>query len=228
MTEPFFLTYANISLDEHPEQIKVILKAASALMPIAPFNEKINHAYDVLGNLYIATINDKKNMLSSIQSKYPRIEKPFSDLPGSLNELNLNVIHQQEFFKVCLDMIASGLDYEAMDLTLDYILKESQRIAISFKREKSFISQVIDWDYHTSIYADHALGLLLSSLFCFSLREFLLDKKNYQRLKKCPYCQKHFIAKDKKRKRCYQTSCSREYEKEKKRKQREDDPVIYL
>lgn len=62
---------------------------------------------------------------------------------------------------------------------------------------------------------------------CRSLLDYLCEG-NLKQLKRCPYCNKYFIAKDSKRKRCYSESCAREYEKEKKQKQRNDDPVKYL
>ncbi|MBW1774443.1 MAG: hypothetical protein JRJ82_16365 [Deltaproteobacteria bacterium] len=60
----------------------------------------------------------------------------------------------------------------------------------------------------------------------YSLSKFLL-KNDRRKLKKCPYCDKFFIAKDIKRKRCYSDDCRKTYEREKKRKQREEDPVTY-
>ncbi|PKN39057.1 MAG: hypothetical protein CVU62_02345 [Deltaproteobacteria bacterium HGW-Deltaproteobacteria-2] len=69
---------------------------------------------------------------------------------------------------------------------------------------------------------------LIFRVCCFSAMQFINKKEDRKRLKKCPYCNLFFIAKDNKRQRCYEESCAREYEKEKKRKQREDDPVTYL
>jgi len=65
---------------------------------------------------------------------------------------------------------------------------------------------------------------------CFGLASFLADSKQggRGRIKKCPFCEKFFPAKDKKRKRCYENpSCSTEYERLKKRHQREMEPEIY-
>jgi len=69
----------------------------------------------------------------------------------------------------------------------------------------------------------------LSECVCYCFLEYLRQPGNYsgQRIKKCPYCNHYFIAKDSKRKRCYLESCSKEYEKEKKRKQRNDEPEFY-
>lgn len=54
-----------------------------------------------------------------------------------------------------------------------------------------------------------------------------LKSNDRRKIKKCPYCDKFFIAKDIKRKRCYSDDCRKEYERNKKRKQREDEPGIY-
>lgn len=69
---------------------------------------------------------------------------------------------------------------------------------------------------------------LIFRVCCFSLLQFINNKFDRKRLKKCPYCDLFFIAKDNKRTRCYSERCSKEYEKEKKRKQRSEDPVKYI
>jgi hypothetical protein len=63
---------------------------------------------------------------------------------------------------------------------------------------------------------------------CRSLLDFLCNGKLKQ-LKKCPYCEKYFIAKDIKRKRsCYSSECIRKWERDKKKDQRDKDPVKYI
>lgn len=83
-------------------------------------------------------------------------------------------------------------------------------------------------DYFDSIYGNsyHTFNEYLSGIVCFSLTEFLI-RNDRRKIKKCPYCDKFFIAKDIKRKRCYKNDCRKEYEKIKKRKQREDEPEFY-
>ena len=67
----------------------------------------------------------------------------------------------------------------------------------------------------------------LISIVSYSLVEFL-RKNNLKKLKLCPFCNNFFIAKDTKReKRCYSKECEKTYQREKKRKQRENDPVKY-
>ena len=61
------------------------------------------------------------------------------------------------------------------------------------------------------------------------LVQYLLHFPNgIKSIKKCPFCDKFFIAKDIKRKtRCYSKDCDRAYQRKKKKKQREEDPVTY-
>jgi len=60
------------------------------------------------------------------------------------------------------------------------------------------------------------------------LFEFLTDPKNIKRIKKCPLCNNFFIAEDLRRLKCNSPECIKKYEREKKRKQRDDDPVKYI
>ena len=68
---------------------------------------------------------------------------------------------------------------------------------------------------------------LRNTISC-AMVEFLLNPANLNHLKKCKYCKEYFIAESKNRKRCYSDNCRKEYEKEKKRKQRADEPVKYV
>lgn len=60
----------------------------------------------------------------------------------------------------------------------------------------------------------------------YSLLEFLIHYDR-RKLKKCPYCLNFFIAKDIKRQRCYSAECRKAFERIKKQKQRDKDPVKY-
>lgn len=61
---------------------------------------------------------------------------------------------------------------------------------------------------------------------CYSLFEFLCSK-DFPRLKKCPYCDRFFIAKDSKRLICYEIPCKNKYHKEDMKKRRETHPEKY-
>jgi hypothetical protein len=67
---------------------------------------------------------------------------------------------------------------------------------------------------------------ILLDLVAVSLWEFceVIDRR---KIKRCPYCQKFFIAKSIVRQRCYLDECAKRYQRLKKRKQREAEPDIY-
>jgi hypothetical protein len=69
----------------------------------------------------------------------------------------------------------------------------------------------------------------LQDEFVYWMIEFLKEEHNRKYIKNCPYCEKFFPAKDIRRKsRCYSGKCEKAYQRDKKRKQRENDPVKYV
>ncbi|MBA3034995.1 MAG: hypothetical protein FP814_00720 [Desulfobacterium sp.] len=60
-----------------------------------------------------------------------------------------------------------------------------------------------------------------------NLIELLYEYDFIERLRKCPHCKKFFIAKDKKRKICYEMECRNGYHREDMKKRRNDDPEKY-
>jgi len=66
----------------------------------------------------------------------------------------------------------------------------------------------------------------LISVVSYSLVEFL-RKNDHRKIKLCPFCNSFFIAEDIRRERCYSKKCERAYQRERKRKQRDSDPVKY-
>jgi hypothetical protein len=63
----------------------------------------------------------------------------------------------------------------------------------------------------------------------FELIKYLIDRNEDKRkLKKCPICNKYFIANNIRRKKCESEECSREYRRQQKAKQRESDPERYV
>jgi len=74
----------------------------------------------------------------------------------------------------------------------------------------------------------HTFNKFIFSLASYSLTEFLVANDR-RKLKFCPYCENFFIAKDIKRKHsCYSYECIRKRERDKKKCQRDKDPVKYL
>ena len=68
----------------------------------------------------------------------------------------------------------------------------------------------------------NGFSIVLSYLFVEYLRNH-----GPRRIRKCPYCNKYFLAKHARRERCYSKECEKKYQRLKKRKQRELEPEIY-
>jgi len=66
----------------------------------------------------------------------------------------------------------------------------------------------------------------IESDLAYCLIEFLINEDR-RKLKKCPYCHHFFIADDIKRVKCYSDDCRKAHGREKKRNQRDQDPVTY-
>lgn len=87
--------------------------------------------------------------------------------------------------------------------------------------EESFLSRC-DGCVHLNLQDYYDVTII----FCFF--KFFREENNHKYLKKCRLCGDFFIAEDTRRVKCYSSECNKKYEREKKRKQREDDPVTYL
>ena len=92
-----------------------------------------------------------------------------------------------------------------------------------------FLFPIFDEFAHGPLeYSHHAFNIFIFSLASYSLTEFIISNDR-RKLKFCPYCKRFFIAKDIKRKhRCYSQNCMKKWERDKKRVQRETDPVKYV
>ena len=126
---------------------------------------------------------------------------------------------------------AGGFYNEILELREDAFHTDENKIDLS--PYEDFNSLFPTEEKHYKVYprrgkVDISLGWLkpfrITIIFCAV--EFLrtMDSK---KLKKCPYCEVYFMAKDAKRIRCYAQECRKKYERQKKQKQREDDPVKY-
>jgi hypothetical protein len=73
----------------------------------------------------------------------------------------------------------------------------------------------------------HIFNEFVRSFIAHSFVAFV-EKVDVKRIKQCPYCDSFFIARDLRRKRCYSDECGKAYSREKKRKQRENNPVRYI
>lgn len=70
-------------------------------------------------------------------------------------------------------------------------------------------------------------GLFVRCLVAYSLTEWLTSNDR-RKLRLCPYCGNFFIAEDLRQQRCKKEECRRAYERNKKKKQRDTDPVKYV
>lgn len=80
------------------------------------------------------------------------------------------------------------------------------------------------WESSTALLS---LQLFLNGAISYLLGEFLINNDR-RKLKKCPFCLEFFIADDIRRQRCKKDECRKEYERQKKRKQRAENPVKYV
>jgi hypothetical protein len=106
------------------------------------------------------------------------------------------------------------------DISKDDRFQKSLRRYVSFNTLQHFGKD--DFDH-----VQYAFSSFLMIFVGYSLSEFLLNKDR-RRLKKCPHCDRYFIANNIRRKKCYSDDCNRIYQRLKKRKQREDEPDIYI
>jgi len=132
----------------------------------------------------------------------------------------------QLYFTYCLDQIAKGVD--VVDLINPPLITRfltSAHDAIRL-RGISARGQRLKTAEEFVPNTDNIHVLILQTVG-YSLVKFL-ERYDQRKIKRCPYCKKFFIAKNKTKKYCYDPECNRRYERSKKRKQREDDPVKYM
>jgi hypothetical protein len=72
----------------------------------------------------------------------------------------------------------------------------------------------------------HKFNDFLSLLALSSLKEFLITNDR-RKIKQCPYCKMFFTAKDRKRKKCYESICKNKYHQEDMRLRRDKNPLKY-
>jgi hypothetical protein len=73
----------------------------------------------------------------------------------------------------------------------------------------------------------HIFNEFVRSFIAHSFVEFM-EKEDIKAIKQCPYCNNFFIARDLKKTRCYSKACDKAYSREKKRKQRKNNPAKYI
>lgn len=147
-------------------------------------------------------------------------------------------------FRYCLLQIVNGKEYSEMDSFIYNVWEWSEAISASKtylnlaeenKPLRERLISVKELFLSFDDFADsplgnsyHVLNNFIFAIASYSLTEFLVANDR-RKLKFCPYCEKFFIAKDIKRKNCcYSNDCIRKWERDKKKNQREKDPVKYI
>lgn len=153
------------------------------------------------------------------------------------------VCHQDKFISLLREIVA-GLEYTEIDdfermtiwaadisgvKTMAIIeVGSKEHFAYRLKRKESMVLCYDEYVRGPLGNSYHPFNEFLFSIAVFSLMEFLLSNDR-RKIKLCPYCQEFFIARDLKRKRsCYSKSCLQKAERDKKRHQRDIDPVKYV
>lgn len=100
----------------------------------------------------------------------------------------------------------------------------------SFVNQKIFLNRDDKNNFSSAFgyYSKFHCNCIYHQIISYSFVNFLRNANSKNLLKECPYCKSYFIAEDERRSKCYSSACIKKYEREKKRKQREDDPVTYL
>jgi hypothetical protein len=143
---------------------------------------------------------------------------------------------------VSLDVVRSG--HSNLRKLLDRIIQDKQ---INMSKElKYFIHGALPYKHEYIVENGKLIlrsifdpdNVLLDSLaeptwfhvMKIELLNYLTDQKeDKRRLKKCPICNKYYIAENVRRfTRCYSIECEKVYQRNKKRRQRKEDPVRYF
>ncbi len=107
---------------------------------------------------------------------------------------------------------------EYLDLNQQMIIKGNQIKIVPYMTDLPVMT------YSPQSFLDDFFSPCL--FYCFI--KYLEEDMHFKRIKKCPYCQKFYIAKSINRKTCcYLNDCEKAYQRDKKRKQRDKNPVKY-
>ncbi len=245
MMEDIFLAYANNILTEKPENYGKVIeeiqkqKFLKYLISPHPFKSLFKLTYDRDFENYFYHSDESKNNCQ---------EKCYKWKWAKQKNPNLNCREcQQVFFIHILDEIVSGKKLDQIEgyegFTGSYPVKKLYSRYKTAMKDAKFSKTEPEplWSDATETHdclnivdsdgdsLEHRIFLstFIQSIIALSLLSFM-DSKDKNRLRRCPYCKKFYIAKDTKREKCYSPECRKEYEREKKRKQRNNDPVKYL
>lgn len=125
--------------------------------------------------------------------------------------------------RIILDnIIKNGKIVESEEL--NFIIKLQQQLIIRYEIENGQLIEKTMLNPNDNFMIMATPGWLKYS--CRSLLDYLCEG-NLKQLKRCPYCRQYFIAKDAKRKICYDKKCRNNYHSSDMKKRRDKDPVKY-
>ena len=192
---------------------------------------------ELLNDLAIHLISSKGTTDENFREKHAKVvgESEIAELEFILHLANLSAT--QKMLLQVLDNLMKGRSLADSE-SINFFLKNIQRFQgksytvplvvfnkftliqpdISKSSEYSFYEE----DAHTTVIFSYQKAIFHSfDIF------FQLPLEFHDLVRRCPYCKLYFMVKDLKRKKCYSEECQKEYEKQKKRKQRESEPQFY-
>ena len=239
MEKELFLTVANYSLSENAEKYLESLRDtpdtpkhyydyARWLYPGLVFRLGLakfppNSAWKALYELNAISENDRftEAELSSFEQRRKGLVsvldqivngKPLSDIEGLRGLLlTASQLTREEIFKLESEGIARG------EVALyPWTPKEKRRATPALVKPEESGRVLLHYEALNAVF----------NLACYGLSAFLADEGS-GRIKKCPYCERFFPAKDTKRKICYERTCIKEYHRKDMQLRRQKDPVRY-
>jgi hypothetical protein len=134
-------------------------------------------------------------------------------------------------FKEVLTQIANGISLSnvaGLKKIIEEVKKVKPSVSYELKADAKGAETLNRLEF-VGFIESKSRGEFLYILACHSLVAFLSVKGNPRRIKRCPYCCLVFIAKDAKRKICYDNpACKNKYHSNDMKSRRAKDPVRYL
>lgn len=150
---------------------------------------------------------------------YPILINPSPSFAEQLSRLKAGVyeLKYDEFFDHLKRLLNEITDHN--------ILYDSESLRYFIRTRKS-MDYIVENGRLTEKWKDGEVYPVMLTPVIISLIDFLSNSE-VKKIKKCPLCQKFFIAKDTKRIICYGDYCRKKYHKEDMKKRRSNDPVRY-
>lgn len=199
-----------------------------SLKEIPKTSKYYHYSRGIIEGLYLKTGRAKTGQLHFMRLKDDDYKPGISYYEEK--ELLAFCMRRHEFTKI-LEKIASGVLLSEIE-GLDTI---SIKAGIEFHSATYFevsggkmkpVEYTSGADVTSNKIGEYKELLGISRLGFLSLILFLAEE-GQGHIKKCPYCERFFHARDTKRKICYESKCSKEYHKKDMQLRREKDPVRY-